>query len=344
MHVRSLLAALVLAPISLTACSGSGGTTTDPSRATADNRAVKNGGTLTVALAIDPDALDPSTGTSLAGREVFASICEKLYDINAQSQLEPMLATALPKMSADGKTATIKVRSGIKFNDGTPLDAAAVKKSLDRARSWSKSARQQDLAAVSKVTVVDPTTVRLTLSRLFTPLTAQLADRAGMIMSPKALDKLVDNFGTAPVCVAPFEFESRTAGTQIVVKKSPYYYDKSKVKLDKIIYTIIVDPNSRAANLKSGDVQIADQLATTSVNGLRNVPSVRVVSGGGLGYGSLAINVGDANGATKSRARSTQRWPSTRSCVRRSRCPWTARRSTWRSSTGSTSRTAARSR
>jgi peptide/nickel transport system substrate-binding protein len=301
MHVRLLLAALVLAPLCLTACSGSGSgrTATAPSRATADNRAVKNGGTLTVALISDPDALDPSTGTSLVGREVFASICEKLYDTNAQSQLVPMLATALPKLSADGKTATIEVRSGIKFNDGTPFDAAAVKKSLDRARTWSKSARRQDLAAVSKVTVVDPTTVRLTLSRPFTPLTAQLADRAGMIMSPKALDKLGDNFGTAPVCVAPFEFESRTSDTQIVVKKSPYYYDKSKVKLDKIIYTIIVDPNSRATNLKSGDVQIADQLATTSVNGLKSDPNVKVVSGGGLGYGSLVINIGDANGATK---------------------------------------------
>jgi peptide/nickel transport system substrate-binding protein len=302
MQVRRLTAALVLASLTtLSACSSSdsGGTTTAPSRAASDNRAVKTGGTLTIALNADPDALDPSTGTTLVGREVFTSICEKLYDINSQSKLVPMLATSLPQMSADGKTATIKVRSGIKFNDGTPFDAAAVKKSLDRHRTWSKSARQQDLASVSDVTVVNPTTVKFTLSKPFTPLTAQLADRAGMIMSPTALDKLGDNFGTAPVCVGPFQFESRTSGNQIVVKKSPYYYDKSKVKLDRVIYKIIVDPNVRAANLRSGDIQIADSLATTSVNGLESDPNLTVVAGGGLGYGSIEINISNANGSTK---------------------------------------------
>lgn len=302
MQVRRLTAALVLASLTaLSACSssGSGGTTTAPSRATSDNRAMKNGGTLTVALNADPDALDPSSGTTLVGREVFTSICEKLYDINSQSKLVPQLATALPQMSADGKTATIKVRSGIKFNDGTPFDAAAVKKSLDRHRTWSKSARRSDVAAVSKVTVVDPTTVRLTLSRPFTPLTAQLADRAGMVMSPTALDKLGDNFGTAPVCVGPFAFESRTSGSQIVVKKSPYYYDESKVKLDRVIYKIIVDPNVRAANLKSGDIQIADNLATTSVNGVKGDPNLKVVAGGGFGYTSIDVNIGNVNGSTE---------------------------------------------
>ena len=88
-----------------------------------------------MALAADPDALDPSTSTTLLGREVFTSICEKLYDIDANAKLVPQLATALPDVSGDGKTVTIKLRSGVKFNDGTAFDAAAVKKSLDRHRT-----------------------------------------------------------------------------------------------------------------------------------------------------------------------------------------------------------------
>ncbi|MFC7643632.1 ABC transporter substrate-binding protein [Streptosporangium lutulentum] len=276
---RGLVVALAVSPLVLTACggggSGGGGGAPAPSvsGAGADDRQVKSGGTLTVALNADPDALDPSLSTTLVGREVFVNMCEKLYDIDATSALVPQLASALPDVSEDGKTITIKLRSGVKFNDGTTLDAAAVKKSLDRHRTWEKSSRQADLAAVEEVTVVDPETVSLSLSRAFTPLTAQLADRAGMIMSPKALDSEGDNFGASPVCVGPFKFAGRTSGSEIRLERAPDYYDAAKVKLDKLTYKVIVDPNVRAANLKSGDVQVADQLATTTVAAFRATPT-----------------------------------------------------------------------
>ncbi|MEV4175358.1 ABC transporter substrate-binding protein [Nonomuraea sp. NPDC049709] len=300
-----VVAALVTLPLALAACGGGGGTSTTPAApssiasASADHRPVKAGGTLNIALPADPDALDPSISTTLVGREVFANMCEKLYDIDASSTLIPQLAAAMPELSGDGKEVTIKLREGVKFNDGTALDAEAVKKSLDRHRTWEKSARQADLAAVSKVEVVDATTVKLTLTQAFTPLTAQLADRAGMIMSPKALDAGSDNFGASPVCVGPFKFASRTSGSQIVLDKAPDYYDAAKVKLDKLVYKIIVDPNVRAANLKSGDVQVGDQLATNTVKGVQSDPNLTVVSGGGLGYYGFQINIGNANGSTE---------------------------------------------
>jgi peptide/nickel transport system substrate-binding protein len=297
---RRLVAAVAALPLVLAACSG-GGTAAKPkvTGAAADNRAVKNGGTLTMALSADPDALDPSTSTTLLGREVFTSICEKLYDIDANAKLVPQLASALPDVSGDGRTVTVKLRDGVKFNDGTAFDAAAVKKSLDRHRTLKKSARVADLSAVRSVDVVDPSTVKISLSRPFTPLTAQLADRAGMIMSPKALDSEGDDFGANPVCVGPFKFASRTSGNQIVVERSPDYYDASKVKLDKVVYKIIVDPNVRAANLKSGDVQAAEELATTTVSGVQSDPNLRVVSGGGLGNYGIQVNIGNVNGSTE---------------------------------------------
>ncbi|HEX4813252.1 MAG TPA: ABC transporter substrate-binding protein [Nonomuraea sp.] len=302
-----LVAALAALPLALTACGGGGGggsnsTPAAPSgiaAASADNRPVKAGGTLNVALNADPDVLDPSIATTLVGREVFANMCEKLYDIDARSALVPQLAAALPAVSGDGKEVTIRLRTGLRFNDGSPLDAEAVKKSLDRHRTWEKSARKADLAAVSRVTVVDPATVKLTLSQAFTPLTAQLADRAGMIMSPAALDSAGDNFGASPVCVGPFRFVSRTSGSQIVLEKAPDYHDAAKVKLDRLVYKIIVDPNVRAANLKSGDVDVADQLATTTVRGVQSDPNLTVVSGGGLGYFGITINTGNAGGSTE---------------------------------------------
>lgn len=297
-----LLATLAAVPmLALAACSGGGGATSTPTISAAgnnDDRPVKNGGTLTIGLDSDPDALDPTSATTLVGRQVFANMCEKLYDINAQAQLVPQLAAAMPQLSADGKTVTIKLRTGIKFNDGTAFDAAAVKRTLDRDRTWAKSARKSDLAAVSKVTVVDPSTVRLSLSRPFSPLTAQLADRAGMILSPKALAAGDDNFARNPVCVGPFQYVSRTSGSQIVLKKAPDYYDAAKVHLDKLIFKIIVDSNVRVANLKSGDIQVGERLAPDTVAGVQAAPNLRVVSGGGLGYFGISINIGNVRGAT----------------------------------------------
>ena len=98
------------------------------------------------------------------------------------------------------------------------------------------------------------------LSTPFAPLTAQLADRAGMVMSPKQLKKLGEKFATNPVCVGPFKFASRTEGDSIVLERAPDYYDASKVKLDKLTFKIIVESSARASNLRSGDVDVIDRL------------------------------------------------------------------------------------
>ncbi|MQA96249.1 MAG: ABC transporter substrate-binding protein [Streptosporangiales bacterium] len=301
MKTQRLAALLAVPLLALAACSGSGGGSPAPQvqTATADDRPVKRGGTLTVALDADPDALDPTTATTLVGRQVFANMCEKLYDIDANAELVPQLAAALPEVSDDGKTLTIKLREGVKFNDGTELDADAVKTSLDRHRTLAESARAAELESIEEVEVVDPATVRLTLSRPYTPMTAHFADRSGMIMSPKALEEEGDDFGANPVCVGPFKFASRTSGSEIVLDRAPDYYDAAKVKADKVVYKIIVDPNVRAANLKSGDVNVASRLGTPTVAGIQADPKLRVVSGGGLGYYGMRINIGNVDGSTE---------------------------------------------
>src|SRR4051794_34432428 len=108
---------------------------------TAAPPALKSGGTLTIALDSDPDALDPTLARTFVGRMVFIDMCEKLYDLNSKLQIVPQLAASLPTLSADKKTATIKLRKGIKFNDGTAFNADAVKKSLERHKTLTGSAR-----------------------------------------------------------------------------------------------------------------------------------------------------------------------------------------------------------
>jgi peptide/nickel transport system substrate-binding protein len=257
---------------------------------------IKKGGTLNVALAEDPDRLDPTLARTFVGRIVFASFCEKLYDINGRLQIVPQLAAALPQFSRNGRSVTIRLRTGIRFNDRTPFNAQAVKVSLDRHRTLTGSARASELSQVTRVTVVNARTVRLTLSEAFAPLTAQLADRAGMIMSPAALRRLGDQFATAPVCVGPFAFASRTAGERIVLRKSAVYYDARRVNLDQIVFRIMTEGTVRGSNLRSRDVHVAERLPSTEIRSVRGDRRLLLRKTPGLGYQGITINIGNRNG------------------------------------------------
>ena len=113
-----------------------------------------------IGLAEDPDALDPTLARTFVGRMVFLHMCEKLYDLNARLQIVPQLAAAMPS-SGDKKTMTIRIRRGVRFNDGTPLNAAAVKTSLDRHRTLAGSARASEISPITAVQVANNYTVRL---------------------------------------------------------------------------------------------------------------------------------------------------------------------------------------
>src|ERR671910_2239616 len=119
-----------------------------------------NAQTLRIGLAEDPDILDPTMARTYVGRIVFASFCDKLFDIDEKLNIVPQLALS-HETSADGKEVTIKLRPGVKFHDGEPLDAEAAKFSLDRHLTMSTSFRKPELAQLDRVEVVDPLTVKL---------------------------------------------------------------------------------------------------------------------------------------------------------------------------------------
>ena len=260
------------------------------------DKEIKEGGTLTMGLSADPDALDPTTSSSLYTRYVMETVCQKLYDIDADGGIVPMLATALPELSEGGLVATFPVKEGVKFADGTPFDAAAVVTTLKRNLTKPDSSRASELGTLSEVEASGPYEVRLTFKEPFSPLTASLADRAGMIMSPTALKKLGDDFADHPTCVGPFKFVDRVPGTSITVEKDPGYYDAENVHLDKIVYRIMTDASIRAANLKSGDVQVADSLAPADMADLRKDSELSMMQVGSFGYQGVQINIGNQNG------------------------------------------------
>src|SRR5471032_2096667 len=163
---------------------------------------------LRIGIGDDPDVLDPTLSRSYTTRIVFASICDKLFDIDENLKIVPQLALVY-ETSADGKALTIKLRPGVKFHDGEPLDAAAAKYSLDRHVTMKGSYRRAEIGAIQSVDVVDPLTVRINLTAPFSPLPAQLTDRAGMMVSPKAAEASGDKFGLKPVCAGPYKFVER---------------------------------------------------------------------------------------------------------------------------------------
>src|SRR4029077_18135854 len=140
---------------------------------------------LRIGLAEDPDVLDPTLARTFVGRIVFAAVCDKLLDLDENLKIVPQLATAY-EWSSDYKALTLKLRQGVTFHDGEKFDAAAVKFNIERHKNMAGSNRRGELAPVSSVDVIDAATVRLNLSAPFAPLLAQLADRAGMMVSPKA--------------------------------------------------------------------------------------------------------------------------------------------------------------
>src|ERR1700749_4490697 len=180
--------------------------------------------TLRIGIAEDPDILDPSIGRTYVGRIVFSAFCDKLFDIDEKLNIVPQLALSYEN-SADGKEMTIKLRPGVKFHDGEPLDAEAAKYSIERHMTMPGSFRKSELASVDHVEVVDPLTIKLVLKTPYAPLIAQLTDRSGMVVSPRAVKEQGDKFGLHPVCAGPYKFVERVQQDRIVFARFADYWN-----------------------------------------------------------------------------------------------------------------------
>jgi peptide/nickel transport system substrate-binding protein len=250
--------------------------------------------TLRIGLAEDADILDPTLARTYVGRIVFASICDKLFDIDEKLNIVPQLGLS-HDTSEDGKEVIIKLRPNVKFHDGEKFDAEAAKYSLERHLTMQGSFRKPEVAALDKIEVVDPLTIRLTLKTPFSPLIAQLTDRAGMMVSPKAAKEAGDKFGVKPVCAGPYRFVERVQQDRIVVEKFADYWDKGNIHIDRIVYQPIVDSTVRLANLKSGGLDLAERVLATDLKEIRADPKLKLSTALELGYQGLTMNVGNGD-------------------------------------------------
>jgi peptide/nickel transport system substrate-binding protein len=257
-----------------------------------------NSQTLRIGLAEDPDILDPTMARTFVGRIVFASLCDKLFDLDEKLNIVPQLATSY-KWSADNKSLEIKLRDGVTFHDGEKLDAAAVKYNLERHKNMKGSSRRGELAVVSSVDAVDASSVRINLAAPFAPLLAVLTDRAGMMVSPKAAEAAGDKFGAKPVCSGPFRLVERIAQDRIVLERFPNYWNKGEIHFERIVYQPIVDATVRLANLRSGQLDFIERVAPSDIAQLRNDNRFRIAKIVEIGYQGITINVGKSDLAQK---------------------------------------------
>ncbi len=248
--------------------------------------------TLRIALREDADILDPTLARTYVGRIVFMGLCDKLFDINEKLEIVPQLATGYEW--TDPKTLILHLRQGVTFHDGEVFDAAAVKYGLERHMTMQGSFRRSDLGAVDHVDVVDPATVKISLKAPSAPFVAQLADRSGMIVAPKAAEAAGRDFGLRPVCTGPFKFVERVAQDRIVLERFDGYWDKDAVKLDRVVYQPITDSSARLAALQAGSIDLSEQIVAPDVDQVKRNPKLRLAISDYLGYQGATWNL--ANG------------------------------------------------
>jgi peptide/nickel transport system substrate-binding protein len=248
---------------------------------------------LRIGLNDDPDALDPTISRAYVGRLVFAALCDKLFDVTPDLKIVPQLATSY-EWAADNRSVMLRLRPGVKFHDGEPFNAEAVRFNIERHLTMAGSFRKSEIGEIKSVDVVNDSTVRLNLSHPLVPLLAALTDRAGMMVSPKAAKELGDRFGTRPVCAGPFKFVERVAQGRIVLQKFADYWDKDNVHLDRVEFVPITDSTARVASLRSGDLHIIERVSPTDLAQLRADNRLKVVGVPELGFQVIRLNV--ANG------------------------------------------------
>ena len=220
--------AAAASPAAVAATSAPAATPAAAASPAASAGAVKKGGTLKAGLfGSDILSLDPLTSGAIIDREIYYNIYDSLVAIDVNAQIIPALAEKWE--TPDPKTYILHLRQGVKFHDGTDFNGDAVKFNLNRYLTDPKSLRKSEIDTISSVDVMDPYTVKITLKSAFAPLLATLVDRAGMMLSPTAVQALgPDGVVQKPVGAGTgaFKFVEWVKNDHITVTRNPNYWKK----------------------------------------------------------------------------------------------------------------------
>ena len=253
---------------------------------------------LRVAFSEDADALDPTLSRAYVGRVAMINMCDSLFTYNSKLELVPRLATGYEWV--DAKTLVVKLRPNVTFHDGTPVDAAAVKYTMERHATFPGSARKGDVFSLERTEIIDPLTVRFVLKTPDVVFLSQLGVRAGTLVSPKAAEAAGKDFALRPVCAGPYRFVERVAQDHITIERVADYWDAANYHFSRITFRPMPDSTARLANLQAGAIDVNMNVLPNDAETVRANAKLTMQVFDGLGYNGITINQGrNAQGQTK---------------------------------------------
>lgn len=210
-----------------------------------------------IAVGSNFTSLDPYDANDTLSQAVAKSFYQGLFGFDKDMKLVNVLAESYT-VSQDGLTYTIKLHPGVKFQDGTDFNAAAVKVNLDRASNPDSHLKRYNLfKMIADTEAVDANTVKITLKAPFSAFINNLAHPSAVMISPAALSKYGKDIGFHPVGTGPYALEQWNQTDFVKVKKFDGYWKKGEPKLDTITWRPVVDNNTRAAMLQTGEADLA---------------------------------------------------------------------------------------
>jgi len=249
--------------------------------------AQKRGGTLTIVRPTDPVSLDPQLETTAPGAWVYYNMLEPLLALDEKMQLQLKLAASYEVLSPT--KVRFKLRPGVKFHDGTPLNAAAVKFSFDRALKGTPPARWASLAgSLAGAEVVDDLTVDVVTKEPYGPILRTLAMTYPSIVSPTAVQKLGQDFSRAPVGTGPFKFVEWKTNTHVIIERNPDYWG-DKALLDRVVFKVVPEEGARMIALQTGDADMVLLPSPAQLPALKKDPkfTVHEVVGGRVVFAGI---------------------------------------------------------
>ena len=255
-----------------------------PLGAAADNH--KNAVVFGMTLEPTP-GLDPTGGAASSIAEiVHYNIFETLTKINSDGTVSPLLAEKW-EISPDLKTSTFTLKKGVKFQNGEPMNAAAVKFSFERA-AGEKSTNKDKRTFATMVTVgaIDEHTVVVVNKELDPDFLFLMGQATAIIVEPKS----VDTNATKPNGTGPFKLDVWNKGSSVVLSKWDGYRSASAIKMKKVTFRFISDPAAQVAALLAGDIDAFPRVTPRSVAQFKSNPKFNVLVSGSRAKTILAIN------------------------------------------------------
>ncbi len=241
---------------------------------------------VTLALTLEPPGLDPTAGAASSIAEItLYNIYETLTKINSDGSVSPLLAESW-EVSPDLKTYTFKLRKGIKFQNGEPFNADAVKFSFDRAGGDKSTNKDKRTFAGLTTKVVDDSTVVVINSEIDPDLLFVLGQATSIITEPKSSP----TNATKPVGTGPYKLDAWARGSSITLGASPTFRQPASVKIKRAVFRFIPDPAAQVAAMLAGDVDAFPRITPRSVAQFKSNPRFQVVISGSRAKTILALN------------------------------------------------------